>query len=152
MLPDDIMTVDNDCLIESSRQVAAPVEKVFRAWTEPQYLSRWWGPAGFTNTFHEHDLKVGGTWKFTMHGPEKGHYKNECVFIKIVPPTMIAWNRISDPLFQVAASFEPLKDNNTRITFRMLFDSPELCGKIRPFATEKNEENFDRLEEVLRGM
>ena len=37
----------------------APREQVFDAWTNPKRLSRWWGPQGFTNTFHEFDLRPG---------------------------------------------------------------------------------------------
>lgn len=38
--------------IVSSRIVKVPRELVFRAWTEPNHLKKWWGPAGFTNTFN----------------------------------------------------------------------------------------------------
>ncbi len=144
--------MESDCLIESSREVEAPIRKVFRAWTEPQHLQKWWGPAGFTNTFHEFDLRPGGIWKFTMHGPEQGHYKNECVFIKIEAPVLIAWNRLSDPIFQVVATFKEKASDRTLINFRMQFESAALCKKIIGFATGKNEENFDRLEDVLRRM
>ena len=56
-----IMDVAADCRIISSRVVNAPVEKVFQAWTDPSHLAKWWGPAGFTNTFHQFDLRPGGT-------------------------------------------------------------------------------------------
>lgn len=66
-------TSDPDKEIVASRTVNASQELAFRAWTEPEHLKNWWGPAGFTNTFHEFDLRVGGKWTFTMHGPEKGN-------------------------------------------------------------------------------
>jgi hypothetical protein len=56
------------------------------------------------------------------------------------------------PLFQVVATFEALPDGKTSIVFKMLFDTPEACEKIKRFAVEKNEENFDRLEEELGRM
>jgi hypothetical protein len=73
-----------ECQIISSRVFDMPVEKVFDAWTDHEKLVRWWGPKGFTNTFHQFDLRPGGKWSFIMHGPDKGHYPNECVFIDIV--------------------------------------------------------------------
>ena len=66
-----------DCEIVSSRIVNASRELVFLAWANPNHLKNWWGPAGFTNTFNEFDFRVGGRWKFIMHGPEKGNYIND---------------------------------------------------------------------------
>ena len=148
----EILVVSPDCQIVNSRVVNAPIEIVFQAWTDPRYLQKWWGPAGFTNTFKEFDLRPGGKWSFIMHGPNKGNYVNECVFIKIEKPTLIAWNRLSDPIFQVVASFEEISIDRTKVTFKMLFESADLCNKIRGFAPEKNEENLDRLEDVLRDL
>ena len=82
----DLFVVSSECEILSSRLFRYPRTLMFRAWTEPELLARWWGPKGFTNTFHQFDLRPGGTWKFTMHGPEKGNYQNECVFFKIEEP------------------------------------------------------------------
>lgn len=124
-------------------------EELFRAWTDATLLARWWGPAGFSNTFHEFDPKPGGRWRFTMHGPDKGHYENEVVFLKVEQPSLITWDRISRPLFRVVATFSALAEGKTKLVFRMQFDSKEECDKIRRFAVEKNEENFDRLEVVL---
>lgn len=71
------MTSSPDCEIVTARTINFPRELVYAAWTEPEHLKTWWGPAGFTNTFHEFDFRVGGRWKFTMHGPDKGHFPNE---------------------------------------------------------------------------
>jgi uncharacterized protein YndB with AHSA1/START domain len=141
-----------DCEIVSSRVINAPREIVFRAWTDRALLSKWWAPAGFTNTFHEFDLRLGGKWRFTMHGPDKGNYENDVVFLKIEKPTLIAWDRISQPIFRTVATFDETADGNTRLFFRMQFESKEACDKIRSFAPEKNEENFDKLEAVLTGL
>lgn len=138
--------------IVSSRIIDAPRELVYRAWTEPEHLKKWWGPAGFTNTFNEFDFRVGGKWSFIMHGPEKGNYPNECEFIKIEKPSLIAWKRHTKPLFQVLATFEELSHDKTKIVFKMLFDTIEQCNKLKPFVVDKNEENFDRLENELKSM
>ena len=148
----EILDVSPDCDIVTSRVVSAPIEVVFRAWTEPRHLERWWGPAGFTNSFKEFDLRPGGKWSFIMHGPDKGNYANECVFIKIEKPVLIAWYRLSKPIFQVVASFEEITIDRTKVIFKMLFESADECGKVKGFAPEKNEENFDRLEDELHFM
>lgn len=131
-----------------------PVDNVllFRAWSEPNHLKNWWGPAGFTNTFHEFDFRIGGRWKFVMHGPDKGNYQNECEFTKIVAPSLIEWKRITQPLFNVVAQFEIVEQHQTKLIFKMVFDTPEECAKIKKFVVDKNEENFDKLEIELKKM
>lgn len=144
--------VSAECEIRSSRIFNASPEDVFRAWTEPDLLAAWWGPAGFTNTFHEFNPQPGGRWKFTMHGPEKGNYENEVEYLVLDSPKLIVWDRISQPLFRVVATFEATNDGKTLLTFRMQFATEKECDKIRKFAPDKNEENFDKLEIVLAGM
>jgi uncharacterized protein YndB with AHSA1/START domain len=148
----EIMVTPPDCEIVSSRIVNATRDLVFSAWTNPEHLKNWWGPSGFTNSFNEFDLRVGGRWDFIMHGPEKGHYHNECVFIKIEKPSLIAWDRLSKPIFQVVATFEEVAIDKTKIIFRQIFSSAYECNKVKKFAVEKNEENFDRLEIELAKM
>ena len=87
-----------------------------------------------------------------MHGPDKGNYLNECEFIKIEKPSLIAWKRYSKPLFQVLATFEEISQVQTKIVFKMLFNSSEESNKLRPFVVDKNEENFDKLENELIEM
>lgn len=148
----EIITTTPDCEIVSSRVFKTKRELVYRAWSNPNHLKNWWGPAGFTNTFNEFDFRVGGKWSFIMHGPDKGNYANECEFIKIEEPSLIAWKRHSKPLFQVVATFDELPENKTKLVFKMLFDTAEECNKLKGFVVDKNEENFDKLEIELSKM
>lgn len=148
----EIIFTTADSEIVTSRVVNASRELVYRAWSDPNHLKNWWGPAGFTNTFHEFDFRVGGKWGFVMHGPDKGNYRNECEFIKIEKPSLIAWKRHSQPLFQVVFLFEEEEGDKTKITFKMLFNTAQECQKLKPFVVDKNEENFDRLETELTKM
>ena len=141
-----------DCEIVSSRVLEFSQDLVFEAWTNPNHLKNWWGPKGFKNTFEEFDLRPGGRWKFVMHAPDKGNFQNECEFVKIDKPTEIAWIRISKPLFNIVATFNQIAENQTKLVFRMVFDSPEECAKLKLYVVDKNEENFDRLEDELAKM
>lgn len=136
-------------MIHSSRVIQSPVTVVYHAFANPSHLKNWWGPAGFTNTIHEFDLKPGGNWILTMHGPEKGNYENASVFKIVEPLKRVTWKRISKPLFEMEVVFERITESATRISFTMTFPTPEECEKIRKFATPNNEENFDRLEKEL---
>lgn len=138
--------------IVSSRTFNWPQEKVFTAWSNPEYLKIWWGPKGFTNTIHEFDFRPGGQWKLTMHGPEKGHFENESVFRMISSPEWIYWHRLTQPYFDVVVTFETVERHKTKLVFRMIFPSEEGKNKVLKFVPDANEENFDRLENVLNDM
>ncbi|RRB04769.1 SRPBCC family protein [Larkinella rosea] len=148
----EILRTSPECEIVTTRVLAFPRQLVYRAWTEPEHLKNWWGPNGFTNTFHLFDFRVGGRWLFTMHGPEKGNYPNECTFLVIREPERLVWNRQSKPLFQVEVLFDEIAEKETRVTFKQQFETEEECNKLRKFVPEKNEENMDRLENELAKM
>lgn len=137
--------------IVSSRVFDAPRELVFRAWAEPEHLAKWWGPKGFTNTFHEFDFRPGGVWRFVMHGPDGANYPNQNVFLEIVRPERIVIDHVSPPRFRIEAAFED-EDGKTRLTFRMVFESAAECDKIKKIAVDGNEQNFDRLAARLEKM
>ncbi len=143
------MTVIDHKEIISSRELNASIEQVYQAFANPNHLKKWWGPEGFTNTLHEFDLRVGGKWLLTMHGPEKGHYENASIFTKVVSNQLIAWTRTSPPFFDMEVQFQSLHTFKSLITFRMIFGTSEECNKMKKFVAPKNEENFDRLEREL---
>ena len=141
-----------ECEIVTVRTFNFPRSLVFRAWSDPAHLKNWWGPKGFTNTFHIFDFREGGQWIFTMHGPEKGNYQNECTFLTIRAPELLIWDRQSKPIFQVEVVFEEVNENNTRVIFKQKFATEEECNKLRKFVPEKNEENMDKLQVELGNM
>jgi hypothetical protein len=51
------------------RVLDAPPDRVFRAWTDPEGLARWWGPKGFTNPLCEVDARPGGAIRIHMRSP-----------------------------------------------------------------------------------
>ncbi len=71
---------------------------------------------------------------------------------KIEKPSLIARKRYTKPLFQVLATFEVFSKDQTKIVFKILFNSAEEFNKLRTFVVDKNEENFDRLENELIKM
>jgi uncharacterized protein YndB with AHSA1/START domain len=147
-----ITTSRADCEIVTARVFNIPRETAFRAWTEPEILQEWWGPKGFSNTFHEFDFRPGGKWIFTMQGPDMTNYPNESIFKKIKTPALISWDHVSGPYFTAEITFEEISEKDTRVSFKMIFETPEECRKIKGFAVRKNEENFDKLEQIYTGM
>ena len=52
-----------------TRELEAPIEEVWKAWSDPEYVTRWWGPAGFTSPGAEMDFRVGGASLVCMRAP-----------------------------------------------------------------------------------
>jgi uncharacterized protein YndB with AHSA1/START domain len=121
-----------------------------RPFSDPAHLAQWWGPKGFTNTFHEFDFRPGGTWRFTMHGPDGGNYPNESVF-EVIEPERLVLQHVSAPEFEMTLTFVE-EDGKTRVGWRQLFNSADLRQRIAKFAGDANEQNLDRLEAQLKKM
>lgn len=134
----------------TSREIPAPPEQVFAAFSDPERMARWWGPAGFTNTFHVREFKAGGRWSYVMHGPEgRGNYKNESVFEEIVPPEKIVIRHVSEPKYRLTVLLTP-SGSGTTVSWSQEFESAEMAGRIKHVVVPANEQNLDRLSaEVL---
>jgi uncharacterized protein YndB with AHSA1/START domain len=143
------LTTDRE--IVSTRVLNAPRELVFRAFSNPDHLARWWGPKGFTNSFGEFDFRPGGHWRFILHGPDGTDYPNHSVFDEVSPEQIVF--RHLDPVheFQMTILLEK-HDGKTRITWRMLHATSEKCEQVRLFVVAANEQNLDKLEAELARM
>lgn len=141
----------NDSEILTTRLFDAPRELAFRAFSDPAVLARWWGPAGFTNTFKAFDFEPGGIWRFVMHGPDGVDYPNESVFTEIVKPERIVFDHVSGHKFTAIFLLQE-QDGKTLLHWIMRFDSAEECAKVRDFVFEANGENMDRLAHQLSRM
>ena len=140
---------EQDREIINTRVFNVPREVLFHAWENPDQIAQWWGPKDFTNTFHEFDFRVEGTWKLTMHGPNGADFVNTFIFKEIVKPERIVLLHLL-PVheFFLTASFEDA-GGKTKLTFRQLFDTVEECQRIKKFVIEANEQNLDKLEALV---
>jgi len=64
----------------------APVDQVWRVWSDPRLLERWWGPPTYPATVVEHDLSPGGTIRYYMTGPEGDRHGGWWRVISVDPP------------------------------------------------------------------
>jgi uncharacterized protein YndB with AHSA1/START domain len=72
-----------------TRILDAPIELVWKAWSDPQYVMQWWGPADFTCPLAEMDFREGGTSLVCMRAPlEFGGQDmyNTWTYMEIMPP------------------------------------------------------------------
>ncbi len=127
-----------------ARLIDAPREQVFDAHRDPARLARWWGPAGFSNTFHEFDLQPGGNWRFVMHGPDGTDHPNESRFTEVVEPERVVIEHLSGHHFAMTIRLES-RGHQTLVGWRQVFDTAEERARIAAFVTPANEQNLDRL-------
>jgi uncharacterized protein YndB with AHSA1/START domain len=142
--------------IVMTRVFDAPRELVYRAWTEPEHLIKWFGPNGFTSTFESFDARVGGEWRFTMHGPDGTDYPNYAVFDLLEPHSRIAFRHGSGPddpgMFEVTVTLADL-DGKTELTQRSVFRSVEQLEAVKSFgAVELGYQTLDKLGAHLHTM
>ena len=69
----------------------APRSLVFKVWTHPEHLMRWWGPHGFTLPSCRIDLRPGGVWRFCMRSPEGNNYWQQGVYREIMEPERLVF-------------------------------------------------------------
>jgi uncharacterized protein YndB with AHSA1/START domain len=72
-----------------SRTFDAPRALVWKAWTDPKYVARWWGPKGFTTPVCEMDFRVGGKFLYCMRSPDGQEFWNGGEYHEIVPQEKI---------------------------------------------------------------
>ena len=98
-------------VISLSRVYDAPLQAVWEAWTIPEEVAQWWGPRGFTLTTHSHDVRTGGHWHYTMHGPDGTDYENTTQYLEVVPRQRMVYDhgghKDRPPLFRVTARSSP---------------------------------------------
>jgi len=74
-----------------TRSFDAPRELVWKAWTEPERIMRWWGPKNYTAPVAKVDLSVGGKYLFCMRSPEGKDIWSTGVFREIAAPERLVW-------------------------------------------------------------
>lgn len=141
----------NEIYIE--RVYDAPVQAVWEAWTDPAKVEKWWGPRGFTLTTHSKDLRVGGHWNYTMHGPDGTDYPNKTVYHEVEECRKLVYdhggNDEQPPLFRVTALFSE-SNGKTKLQMTMTLATPEVAEAIRKRIKEASGySTWDRLAEHL---
>jgi uncharacterized protein YndB with AHSA1/START domain len=83
-----------EATVTMTRLFDAPRELVWRAWSDPKHMGRWFGPRGFTSTC-ELDPRVGGALHIVMHGPDGNDYPMKGVFSEVKPPTRLVISNVA---------------------------------------------------------
>jgi uncharacterized protein YndB with AHSA1/START domain len=118
-----------------ARVFDAPRELVFRAWTEPERLARWWGPKGFTMGVVSLDLRPGGIFLYSQRDPDGHEMWGKFVYREITPPERLVF----------VSSFSDEQGNTVRAPF-----SPDFPLEVLSTVTFVEHEGKTSL--TLQGM
>jgi uncharacterized protein YndB with AHSA1/START domain len=122
-----------------TRTIDAPRSLVFKVWTDPEHLARWWGPHGFTNPVCEVDVRPGGEIRIDMAGPDGTVHPMKGVFREVVEPERLVFTTTAMEDEQGRPRLETLNtvtfaehDGKTTLTLRavVLVAAPEAAGAI----------------------
>lgn len=123
-------TTGSGIAVQLKQIFPAPREKVFRAWTEPEELKKWWGPAGCILPFAQVDLRVGGQYRFGMQYPPADIFYLTGTYREIRPPEKLVFTwRWENPDMDKGESL-------VTVEFRDLGDATEVVLTHQRFPDE----------------
>ena len=139
--------------IKITRVYDAPVKAVWEAWVDPKKVAQWWGPRGFTLTSHSKDVRTGGSWRYTMHGPDGTDYESTTKFLEVDKYARLVYDHGGHEdrpaLFRVTVLFSETK-GQTKMEMTMALPTPEAAEETRKFIKKAGgDSTWDRLAEYL---
>ena len=137
------------------RTFDAPLERVWKAFTDPEIVPRWWGPKDTTTIVAEMDVRPGGTWRYISSALHRDDVTFYGEYTEITPPTGFKWTF----MFDVEGvgpqggpetfTFEEV-DGKTKVTSIGHMGSPEIIeGALATGMVGGAIETWDRLEALL---
>ena len=91
----DISAKQAERTVVITRIFDAPRALVFKAWTDPVHVAKWWGPKGFTNPVCEMDVRPGGALRIVMRAPDGAEYPMTGIFREIVPSERLVFTNLA---------------------------------------------------------
>ena len=136
-----------------SRIFDAPRELIFKAFTDPTLLPKWWGPKSLTTIVDKMELKTGGIWRYIQHDADGNQFAFHGVYHAITSPERV----VSTFEFEGMPGHVLLEtmtlqehDGKTTLTTSSVFQSVEdRDGMLRSGMEEGAAESWDRFAELL---
>jgi uncharacterized protein YndB with AHSA1/START domain len=148
--------MEDQFMLTTTREIDAPIDRVWGAWHDPDKIARWWGPAGFRSTVRELDVRTGGRFDVIMHGPDGTDYPNVYLFDRVEAGERLVYTNVGSEQFGLAAfqsvfTTEDLGDR-TRVTLTARFSSQEgMRRHVEDFqAIKGSEQLLERLEQQAK--
>jgi uncharacterized protein YndB with AHSA1/START domain len=149
------VTTPTDREVVLTRVFDAPRHLVFDAFTKPELLKRWFGPRGWSLVVCDVDLKVGGSFRFVLRGPDGRDMGMRGVYREIAPPDRSVHMESFDDFPGEAQVTTVLveRDGKTTLTATVLYPSQEVRDAVIQSGMEHGAaESYDKLAELLAAV
>jgi uncharacterized protein YndB with AHSA1/START domain len=151
------VTLPTDDQILITREFDAPRHLVYRAWTTPELIKRWWAGRRGTVTSVEIDLRVGGAWRYVMQANPGFEVAFHGEYREIVPDERLVLTEVFEGAPGVEASLQTVTftEVNGRTTLRMLSQAPskEVRDAVISSGMETGmQEQMEILDEILASL
>ncbi|PRY38252.1 SRPBCC family protein [Umezawaea tangerina] len=150
-----VVTLPADTQILITREFNAPRHLVYRAWTEPELIRRWWPGGHGEMTVAEVDLRVGGRWCYALVTPEGFEVGFHGEYLELVPDELIvcteAYEGIPDPDGNAATTTHTFTDEGGRTTLTLLVEHKTKEGRdmhVESGMEDGMQKGLDLLEEI----
>ena len=146
------ITTPTDRQIRIERIFDAPRDLVWKAYTEPKLLAKWWGRGNRLDVEY-FELKPGGRWRFVEHAPD-GTTGFEGRFREVAPPNRIVqtfeWDGMPGHVLVDTAEFQDIGGKRTRVVSTSLFhSSDERDGMLKTGMEQGVNESYAALDRLL---
>lgn len=148
------MPIDAERTLEMTRIYRAPRALVLKMWSDPDLITQWWGPMGFTTETFEMEFRPGGIWRFSMIAPTGESYPNFIRYVETGPDRLVM-DHSSDGGqsidFRFDIALEETEPGRAKMTFRQFHASAEaLREKIEKYGAKQGlADTLTRLDALL---
>jgi uncharacterized protein YndB with AHSA1/START domain len=149
------VAMPTDREIVMTRIFDAPRNMVFDAFTKPELLKRWFGPRGWSLVVCAIDLRVGGSWRFVLRGPDDKEMGMRGVYREVEAPSRSVHTESFDdfPGESVVTTVLVEERGRTTLTATVLYASQEIRDAVIKSGMEHGAaETYDKLAELLASV
>lgn len=147
------ITTPADREIHVERVFAAPRDRVFAVYTDPELIPEWWGPHGTTTIVDRMDVRPGGGWRFVSRDSDGSETAFRGTYREIAPPERIVqtfeWEGMPGHVSVETATFEDLGDRTKVRTVSIFHTTEERDGMMASGMEGGLNETYERLDAVL---
>ena len=134
----------------------APRELVWKAWTDPKLIPKWWGPSRYSTIVDKMDVRPGGRWRFVQRDAEGNEFGFHGEYREVVPPKRLVgtfeYEGMPGHVLVETATFEEIR-GKTKLTQSSLFQNAEdLEGMLASGMEEGAAETMERFTELVTEM
>jgi uncharacterized protein YndB with AHSA1/START domain len=136
-----------------TRDFDAPRELVFKAFTDPKLVARWFGPRQYTTTVDTMEARPGGLWRFIQRDDKGNEFAFHGVHHDVVAPERIVatfeFEGVPGHVLLQTTTFEPM-GGKTRLKEHLVFESvADRDGMVASGMQKGSDESMDRMAEIL---